>query len=106
MVQSVDGVGNQKRAGVTPGLLNAPAYEKTINICVLGVSVASLEQDAWVLIPSLSLNHFMIQDNSFNHSVPQFPPPWLYLTYLLNGEVVKFKGAVIMHVNALGESAV
>ena len=42
-------------------------------------------QEAWVLIPALSLNHFMIQDFSFNHSVPQFPHLWLHPAYLLHG---------------------
>lgn len=86
--------------------------EKTINIYVLGVSVASVGQDQkqqglsqknWLLIPALSLNHLIIQDNSLNHSMPQFPHPWLHLTYLLSGEVVKFKEGITAFVNTLGK---
>ena len=48
--------------------------EKSINVYILGVSVASAGQDqeeqtgsreTWALIPALSLSHFMVQDFSF-----------------------------------------
>lgn len=43
MVQSINGVGNERRADV---LFKHPSLiQKTINIYVLGVSVASLGQD-------------------------------------------------------------
>lgn len=50
------------------------------------------------------LYHFTIQDHPFNHSVPQFPHPWLYLTSQLHREGGKFKGGTMTQVDTLWES--
>lgn len=86
---------------------------KTVCVCVLGVWGAHLWQDgeeqarcqaAWAPVPPLqSLHPFMIQDNPLNHSVPQFPHPWLYLTYQVHGEEVKFGAGIMTHVDTLWE---